>query len=333
MKKLVLVLIMSLLTACGADQVIESTNSMPGKMDNMTVKMDETNEKMDSMTEKMDETNEKMDSMTSKIDETNEAVRLQKLSIAKDGMEDPVNAEKLVPFPTRIVPFAELFAYTANRREILGQVYLYLKEVNDVITIPAVDETGMPKEFSAQEIQDINNEKFQIYTAAQAISAHIPQEMLEEIVTEEIYKEGRFQETAYNILMMRYQFLRDAMLTNSLLSQPTESTGVIKDAVTYLTFMDWIARRPFLEDIEVKVTGLLPPAETVHEQLTPVMVKESMLSMISTVMNRANQVEKVVQANDTITDDQKLSQQPSLKAQLTQDQAQLQELENYWSQQ
>lgn len=272
MKKMIFVLAFIGATGCKMLDAVDSVNDTPGKMDSM---------------------NSKMGDMQEEMAKTNESIRLQKVAIAKENLENPRNAEVLLPVPVGLMGYAKLFAENATLDEIAGQVYLYLKEVNDGIYLKPVDETGAEKEFTAQEAAAINQSKLHKFTAAQAISGFIPQATLEVLVAEAIYKEHRYQKTTYNILMMRYQFLRDVMLNGSVLSESIEDVGTLEKAYEYVSQMDWIARRPFVNNVNVKVYGFLPPYGEVYEELNVVLAKESLLSLYEVILSRADNVQKM----------------------------------------
>ncbi len=265
MKNIILVSACSLLMACGVADSIDSVNAMPDKMDSV-------NEKMGNM---------------------QESIRLQKVAIAKENLEKSENAEILMPVPVGLMGYAKLFAENATLEEITGQVYLYLKEVNDGVYPKSVDDAGMEKEFTVQEVAQINHDKMHKLTAAQAVSGMLPQSVVEKLVSEYILKENRYQKTAYSILMMRYQFLRDVMLNGSLLSETIEDVGSVEKANEYVSYMDWIAQRPFITKINVRIYGFLPPYGEFVEQLTVASAKENLLSMYEVIESRATNVQKV----------------------------------------
>lgn len=234
MKKLLLLSGLLISTGCGVGKAIDSVNATPGKMDAM---------------------NEKMSQMQMEMSKTNESIRLQKVAIAKENLEDPRNAKILLPIPVGLMGYAKLFAENATLEEITGQIYLYLKEINDGVILKSVDASGNEKEFSPQEVNEINQMKLHKFSAAQSICGFLPQSVVDQLVKEYIYTEDRYQKTALNILMMRYQFLRDVMLNASLLSETIDDVGSLEKAYEYINNMDWIARLPFIEKIQVKATG------------------------------------------------------------------------------
>lgn len=237
--KLVILIAMALsMAACEVNDAIKSANSIP---------------------EKLDRTNDSMD-------KTQEAIRLQKLAIAKQNLEDAANASVLIPVPTGLIGYAKLFAETATEEELVGQIYLYIKEVNEGVQLPNWGKDG-PIEFTDAEKQEFNYRNYARVTAAQAISAFIPKEMVEEIVDVEILKDGRYRKTAMNILMLRWQFLRSTMLGASLLNEPFNSTGAVKDAVEYLGYMNDILSYGFKNEIAVKITGLKAPLKNSDEKV------------------------------------------------------------------
>lgn len=289
LRVLLITIFSAVLSACGADKAIQATNSMP----------------------------EKMEEMTRKMDETNEAVRLQKVVLAKQGMEDPENARIIFPVPFGIMPYAEKFAENATDGEIIAQLYLYLKEVNEGIYPPKIDAEGNEVELNPAEIQEINFAKLHKFVLAQAISGFLAQKRVERIVQNEIYNDGRFQKTALEMLMMRYRFLRDVLLSSSLLSGTAESVGVIVDAVKYLTQMDWVARRPYLGRIQIRIYGFLPPFEEVYEVLDRASAKESILSLIGDISVQAGQVGKAIERDESTEDGQRKASYQAVKSRLS----------------
>ncbi|MBY0384692.1 hypothetical protein K2X05_05995 [bacterium] len=276
---LLLISISGLLMACGIDDAVKSVNEMPDKMQNMQNEMNKTNE----------------------------SIRLQKVAIAKENLDDPKNAEVLMPIPVGIMGYAKLFAENANLEEITGQIYLYLKEVNEGIYPKLVDETGAEIEYTAQDMANINQSKLHKYTAAQAICGLLPQSVVESLVKEYIYKENRYQKTVFNILMMRYQFLRDVMLNNSILSETTEDVGTLEKAYEYANQMDLIAKLSFINKIQVSVTGFLPPYGDLSEALTTEGAKDTLIELYGKILLRAQTVEKVQM--QSFTGDEKLDKQ------------------------
>ncbi len=299
---LILILTAASLVGCGVNDAVDATKSMPDKMDTMTEKMNETNE----------------------------AVRLQKVVLAKQGMEDPDNAKVIMPIPFGIMPYAEKFAENATEAEVLAQIYLYLKEINDGLYSPKVDETGNEVEFTAEEINQINFEKLHRFAIAQAVSGFLSQEMVASIVTNQIYSDGRFQKTAFEILMMRFQFLRDVLLTNSLLSTTAESAGIITDSVKYLSQMNWVAKRPFIDHVQVRITGFLPPFEDFFESLTKDQARDSLLDLIQRIENQSEHVQAVISENDSSSDSQKVAAQKSIKSKMATALSELAQIKAQW---
>jgi hypothetical protein len=262
MKVLVLIAATLSLMACKLTDAIDSVNAVP---------------------EKLERTNER-------LDDTQEAIRLQKLAIAKQNVEDAANAEILIPVPTGLIGYAKLFAETATVEELVGQVYLYIKEVNEGTLLPNWGKAG-PIDFTDAELQEFNYRKLARVTAAQAIAAFIPDAELEQMVKEEIVNDGRYRKTALNILMLRFQFLRNVMLSGSLLSEPFSGTGAVEDAVEYLEDMNQILAYSFVDHIGVKITGLAAPLENSNE-FVKTQGKAELSGLINTTRNMAKDLAK-----------------------------------------
>lgn len=270
MKSFLFLLSIFIFAGCGADKAIKATNEMPGKMDEMNTKMTSTEE----------------------------SIRLQKLAIAKENLENEDNAKTLLPVPTGLIAYAKLFAETATTEELVGQVYLYLKDVNDGVVIPDVDEAGNYVPFTAQQINKMNQYKLHRFTAAQAISAFIPQATLEVLINEQIVQDGRYKNTALSMLMMRFQFFRDVMLSGSLLSESMSGVGVLEKALDYAEGMELILKYPFASEIKIKITGFLAPMTSVEEDVAT-SGREMMSQMLVTIQSRADELKTLARMKVT----------------------------------
>jgi len=222
-----------------------------------------------SLTKKMDETNRKIDDTNGKIDNTNaeltktsDAIRLQKLAIAKQNLEDPQNGKYLDPFPTGLVGYAKTFAETGTEDELVGQIYLYVTEINNNAPTYKVDDTGKQIDLTPQDKVDLDHYKKQRLTAAKAICAFIPQAMMDEVVKTEIINQGRYKDTALTMLEFRFQFLGDILLDHSILDEGIHSVGGLEQALEYSNSMEVIAQYPFASEISDDIHGFFntPPA-------------------------------------------------------------------------
>jgi len=241
------------LAGCGAQDAIDATNSMPEKMDSM-----------------------------------NEAVRLQKLAVLKENLENEDNARVLLPVPTDLMGYAKKFAETANAEELVSQVYLYLKNVNDGMFIPKVDETGSDLPFTPQEISENNQYKLHRYIIAQAVSAFIPKVVLEQIIREQIVGELRYKKTAREMLMMRFTFHRDVLLNASILSETFDGVGTLEKAMEYVTDMEYVANLPFASQIAVKTFGFASPFPNVDESLANGSARVAISEILNTIKTRSD---------------------------------------------
>jgi hypothetical protein len=235
-------LAMVLFAGCDPDGAMKATNDMPAKID-------DTNRKIDDTNGKIDDTNVE-------LQKTSDAIRLQKLAIAKEGMEDPQNGVYLEPFPTGIVAFAKTFAETGTEEELVGQIYLYVTEINRSVPPKKVNEKGEPVEYTAQEVQNIKQYKKQRLMAAKAVCAFIPQAMIDEIVKTEIVDGGRYKSTALAMLMFRFNFLGDILLDKSIMEEGITSVGMLEKALEYSRSMETVASYPFVSEITWDITGL-----------------------------------------------------------------------------
>jgi hypothetical protein len=142
-----------------------------------------------------------------------------------------------------------------------------LKYVNEGAPFPNMDATGTPIDMTQDEINDLNHRKVARLSGAQAIAGLLPKEKVEALVNEHIRKSTNRTRTALEILMMRFQFNRDTLLTGSALSEPMTGPGDLLKAIEYVEDMERVMKYPFYQDISISITGFLPPLPNTEEKL------------------------------------------------------------------
>lgn len=272
---------------CAAVDAVDSVNQTPGKMDTMAAKMG---------------------NMEKQMNKTNEAIRLQKLAIAKENLEDPKNAEILTPLPFGLMGYAKLFAKTAKLEELVAQVYLYTTDIHDGLPAQTVTDDGTPVAWTAQQTAQINQYKSHRLAAMQAISSFLsqttsdeddvlenvnPETTIDEMIKKEIIGGGRYRETALSILMMRVQFNRKVMLESSLLAQEMTSVGTLEKAMSYLVAIEKIVELPFAREIKYDMYGFLPPMVSEKIEITPEFSQKMMTQLISKIKLRAKGLKSI----------------------------------------
>ena len=225
------------LSGCGVHQAIESTNSVP---------------------EKLDKTIEKMEETIEKLKETECAL---KRGISFEALLKDEYGRDLAPVPFDLMPFAREFAKCSSAEDLAEVTYMWMKKLNEV-TLDLPNPTPV-------QVEEFNHRKMHVYSALQAVAGFIPQDKLEKIIQAQLYGAGRYQDSVMELLMLRVQFLRDVMLENSLFSKGLNNVGTVEKAVEYAQQIDYIARLPFAGEIAVNVTGFVAPMDDVQETLNP----------------------------------------------------------------
>lgn len=234
---------------CGAGDAIKATNSMPGKMTEMSEKMDTTNKTTGEMSQKMDTTNKQMAETLAEITKTADSVHRQTLKFGLEEMLKPEN-RGLVPSITGMIPGGKIFTLQARPEEIMGMIYLNLKAINK--EAPADVDS-----LSDEQKVSIDREKTAKFNVIMVIAGLTPQAKVEAIVKSEIDGSGRYSKAAYAFLALRLGFISGVMLKGGLLSEPLTSLGEVNEAVESITQLDYIVRLPYTAKIEVTTIGMI----------------------------------------------------------------------------
>jgi hypothetical protein len=247
MKTTGLALLLLALTGCGISQALDATKGIP---------------------DRLDKTNDG-------IVKTNAAVHLQTLAVAQAEMMKPENTEILFP-PTGMIPAGQVFADEATPEEIVKLIYVYMKDIN--AAQPDDSEKDANGHWPAELVKRIDHQKNAKFTAAAVIASLAPQEKIEAIVQNEIDNGGRYEDTAYTVLMLRFLLVRDLLLQESLLTHPLSNPGILNEAVTQMDHLTYIANLPYVEKINIKTIGMLSADDNIvlsvnPDELTPLWQK------------------------------------------------------------
>lgn len=256
MKFLVLVIALVSLAACDK---FHNLIDVPNKMDDL-------NKKMDHMTSGMDTTNNKMDQMVGGMDSTVVGINDQRVFLPVKELMDEANYEKLSPIPSQLMPFGKKLAEAISVSDLAELVYLWQKEIREVNPTKLMDKEGNEIAYTAAEVNRINKIKLGRMLAIQTVCGFLSDEKVNALIEMHIENHSRYEDTAYEILMFRTQFVRDVLLKESLLSQPLSTVGKIHQAVVYAQQLDFIARLPFVDKVAYKVSGFLPPLDSAIEE-------------------------------------------------------------------
>lgn len=179
---------------------------------------------------------------------TSNAVHLQVLTVALQQMLAPGNTESLTP-PVRMFPYGDTFSKEATASEITEVYHTFLVDVKH----------GGQTTKSSPTAEDLRLPGRKISLAAGGvISAFVPDEKIDEIIEEQIYRGGRYEDTAYVILLTRYTYLRDFFFSSVVDKSERVNMDSVRKAAEYFADMKYIAQLPFVDRIKLHVPQFLP---------------------------------------------------------------------------
>jgi len=179
---------------------------------------------------------------------TGTAVHLQVLTVALQQMLAPANTENLTP-PVRMFPYGKTFSQEANPMEITEVCHSFLVDVKH----------GGQTEKASPTEEDLRLKGRKISLAATGvIASFIPDEKLEEIIEEQIIRGGRYEDTAYVILLTRYLYLRDFFLASIVDKSERVNLDSVRKAAAYFSDIKYIAQLSFVDRIKLHVAQFVP---------------------------------------------------------------------------
>jgi hypothetical protein len=244
MKKLILLGCTLLLAGCGA---LKATESVPDKMDAMKAEVAKTNGGMAK---------------------TNGAIHNQTLAVALSEMMKPENTAYLSPAPLGMMPAGQVFANEATADDLIKIVYV---ELTDIDLSQPDDSLKDPTThaFPVDLVKIVNHGKLAKFMAAMVVSGLAPQAIIDQIVSEQIDQGGRYEQTAYALLMLRYCFVRDILLTGSLFEHPMSNPGELKEAVSRTSELESVSSVTYANKISLVTRGMLGPDANISLTLNP----------------------------------------------------------------
>lgn len=181
---------------------------------------------------------------------------------------------------------AKLIAENMNTDEIVKFFYAKIKEFNKTVADEAEFDRTQVGNYSAKYVAEFNRRKQVQFVTLQAIAAQIPQDLMTtcarkvkaadgsaETVTYPCKRTtatipaiiadqlsgggGRFNDTVYNLLMLRAMFIDSFYLDNGVLSVSTvmDSMGKLEDAFTYVSQLQFLVDQAFAEKIKFEHEG------------------------------------------------------------------------------
>ncbi|MCO5142273.1 MAG: hypothetical protein M9962_04190 [Oligoflexia bacterium] len=231
-----------LILGCKANDAIDATIGMKEQMSSMLT----TTKEMQEETKKL-----------------NSAIHLQKLDAALKTIYAPENTKAVVPPSSGLMAGAKVFAEEATALELVEYTYVTLKEVDKT----AIREGNQDY---PELVKAFNHEKLIKILALQAIAAQTPESTVLEIVNQQISGGGgRYEDYAYNFLMLRAMFLLDFYLDSGVLSGPVNNMGKLEKAYEYLKAYETIANFSFADRIGLKTVGFMDPQPNFDVKIDP----------------------------------------------------------------
>lgn len=232
-----------LLAGCGkAGDAIDATIDMQKQMSSMV----DTTKNMEEQTKKL-----------------NDAIHLQKMDAALKTIYDEKNTKTVVPPSSGLMAGAKVFAEEGTAQELIEYTYVTLKEVDKA----AIEDS---KQTDPVAVAAFNHEKMIKILALEAIAAQTPESVVLQIVQEQISGGGgRYEDYAYNFLMLRAMFLLDFYLDSGVLSDTVNNMGKLESAYTYLQSYELIAHFAFADRVGLKTLGFIDPQPNFDIRLDP----------------------------------------------------------------
>lgn len=221
---------------------------------------------------------DKMNATNARMDATNASIHKQTLLVALNDMLSDQNSQYLAPVPTGMLPGGQTFAEEASAEEIVKLAYVYLQEINEIQ--PDDSQRQTDGHFPAALITRMDHQKMAKLSALEVIAGLAPQATIDTLIENEVNSGGRYEDTAYSVLMCRALFLRDIMLNESLFRLPLRNIGTIDEAVKQTGYLERLAELPFASKISLKLIGMVDPNDQldVHYQAQEGEAKKEALS-------------------------------------------------------
>ncbi len=193
--------------------------------------------------------------MSDKMDKTNDAIHKQTLVAALEQIDKADNQRFTYPIPTGVMAAAKVFGEEVHADELIEFTYLRLKELEEVQPAYGMDADGYAIDLTAEQKDGMRLQLKARLSGLQAIVSFAQDEKIEAIIQTEINGHGRYEETAYKLLALRANFIRDILLKLSLNlgveGETLSNSGMMKEAVKYLVKLDKISKLEFADQIKI----------------------------------------------------------------------------------
>ena len=228
------------LSGCGVGKALDAAKEMPGKIDQMQAQM-----------------------QAMKCDLTD--------ALAFEAMLKPEYGKDLLPVPFDLIPFAKKFAECAVPSDVPEVFFLWMKKLNEV----TIDANGTP-----EPVNEFNHRKLQTLSALEAVAGFLPHDKLVQIIEEQVDNDGQYRDSVMNLLMLREQFIVNVLINAELLADNLTSVGRLEKAVQLADEVDFIARLPFVSQVQFKITGFVDPFPVLEQKMTGAMAKDVWQSIV-----------------------------------------------------
>ncbi len=238
MKKTIIAIALVLVGCKSANDAMQATKDMGGKMDDTNIQIKRTNDRTDEMAIKMEKTIVGMHRQT--------------LQVAFENLVKKENAAYTEPFPYDMAPFAEVFAQEVNPSELVQLFYIQLKRIDEQVPPTKLDGTAMSD-------AEMDREKQARLIALEALAGLTPPATFRQIVATEI--KGFYPRSVYGFIMLRELFLKEKLLDSSALSGDFLYVGEARRAVVFASMLDEIAMldAKILSRVSVQTIGFRNP--------------------------------------------------------------------------
>ena len=213
-----------------------------------------------------------MAATTNQMEQTTEDLNHNStLKLALDYMLENEDTQTVVPPTTSLVGGAKKFAEAATAKELMEYVYMQMTEIENTVPDATVARvcpatTAAPaacadndRVYPDQYVEAFNHKKYIRLMALSAIAACTPQAVVDQIVNTQIKTGGRYEDTAYQFLMLRVVFIGDFFLNERSFNFPTglDNLDKLEEAYDDLNRIQSVANLPFTSLIKIQTQGII----------------------------------------------------------------------------
>lgn len=210
--------------------------------------------------------NDKMSQMLKNMETLNGTVEDQPILIPFESLLKQEYGKDLLPVPYDLMIFGQKYADNSKIGDLEKVFYLWMRKLNDV---------SLNKDApTPDDIDAFNHEKLHVMMVLELVAGLISDQKVQDLIADQVYTDGRYRDTVFQMLMLRARFLRDVLLNGDLLGQPMVSVGMLEDSVKYANSVEILARLPFARSLSVDISGFMPPQGEVAETFDPAMAKK-----------------------------------------------------------